>query len=63
MERIKKYLKSKDPITIKLADIPIADWVIKLSEGKAEYIRPKQRFALRTEYMNNKNKAILSWLP
>ncbi len=38
-----------------LEDLPIADWVQEVSEGKAEYmIRPKSRKALKKEFFDSR---------
>jgi hypothetical protein len=38
-----------------LEDLPIADWVHELSEGKAEYIiRPKSRKTLKKEFFDSR---------
>jgi antitoxin component of RelBE/YafQ-DinJ toxin-antitoxin module len=38
-----------------LEDLPLADWVNEISEGKSQYIaRPKKRSALKKEYYSRK---------
>jgi hypothetical protein len=38
-----------------LDDLPIADWVNTIAEGKAEYVRkPRSRKAMKSEYLNRK---------
>ena len=38
-----------------LEDLPIADWVFEVSEGKAEYhTRPKTRKALKNEFLDSR---------
>ncbi len=37
-----------------IEDIPIADWVYEVSEGKAEYVKPRKSKELKKEYFNSK---------
>lgn len=38
-----------------LEDLPIADWVQEVSEGKAEYIsRPKSRKSLKRDFLDSR---------
>jgi hypothetical protein len=37
-----------------IEDIPIADWVQIVSEGPAEYVKPRRRKALNNEYFKSK---------
>ncbi len=38
-----------------LEDLPVADWVNKVAEGKAEYIiRPRSRKALKKEFFESR---------
>ena len=37
-----------------IEDIPIADWVYMVSEGSAEYVKPRKRKELKKEYFNSK---------
>ena len=37
-----------------IEEIPIADWVKMVSEGPAEYVKPKNRKELKDEYFNSK---------
>lgn len=37
-----------------IEDFPISDWVNTLAEGKAEYVTPKSRKKLKSEYRSRK---------
>ncbi len=37
-----------------IEDIPIADWVNDISEGDAEYTKPRKRKTMKDEYFNSK---------
>ena len=37
-----------------IEDIPIADWVNTVSEGDAEYTKPRKRKKMKDEYFNSK---------
>ncbi|HLP13939.1 MAG TPA: DUF6364 family protein [Flavobacteriales bacterium] len=39
-----------------IEDFPVADWVMQVAEGPAEYTRKKKSGDLKSEYRNRKKK-------
>jgi hypothetical protein len=57
LSRLLEYLlrKATSGNYQQLEDLPIADWVNEVAEGKAEYItRPKSRKALKKEFFDSR---------
>ena len=40
----------------KFKHLPVADWVLKLSEGEAEYVEPSSHKKMNEEYFESKRK-------
>lgn len=57
LSRLTEYLlrQATSDYYRQLEDLPIADWVRDVAEGKAEYsTRPKTRKALKSEYFDSR---------
>lgn len=58
LSRLTEFLLSKvvDGQYRSLDDLPVSDWVTRISEGQAEYVRKNSRKGLRQEYNDSRKR-------